>query len=164
MRPFFTSVRILQPPRIVPHQTVKTLEWFRIDAPERSTAQWGTPMTHARDRLRHPSGHTRDAQHPNAFFDLPNLLCNAGAAKQQAVSPILGCLLGVEHQGVEDLWLPRLKVRHGQGCLIRPQELLAQPHGRSHRSISLWRAYRWSHNGEALTDEPGLGERRGANA
>src|SRR5262249_10567989 len=114
MRPFLTSVRILHPPRIMPHQTVKTFEWLWVDASERSTDQRGTLMARARDGLRHPRSHTRNAQDPDAFFDLADLVRKAGAAKQQAISPVLGCLLGMEDQGIEDRWLPRLKVRHGQ--------------------------------------------------
>src|SRR5262245_22445210 len=101
-------------PRIVTHQTVKPFERLRVDAPERSTWQCRMPMAHTRYGLRHPCGHARDAQHPDALLDVVDLLRNAGTAKQQAVSPVLGGLLGVEYQGVEHPWLPRLKVRHCQ--------------------------------------------------
>src|SRR5262245_24378450 len=96
MRPFFTSVRILGSPFIVPHQALKPGERLRVDAPKRSVSQRGTPMAQAGDGLGDPGGDTGDAQHPSALFDLTDLLRDAGTAKQQALSTALDRLLGVK--------------------------------------------------------------------
>jgi len=53
-------------------------------------------MTQAGDGLGDPGGDTRNTQHPNALFDLADLLGYAGAAEQQAFSAAFDRLLGVK--------------------------------------------------------------------
>jgi hypothetical protein len=53
-------------------------------------------MAQAGDGLGDPCSYTGDAQHPNALFDLADLLRNASAAEQQTFSTAFDCLLGVK--------------------------------------------------------------------
>src|SRR5712692_3666039 len=164
MRPLVTSVRMLRSPLIVTYQAMKPCERLGIDTPERSAHQRGMPMAQAGDGLGHPCGYTGYAQHPNALLDVVDLVRNASAAKQEAVSPVFDRLLRVKRQGIDYGWIPGLKIGHGQWRLIRPHELFGEPHRRSHCRIPLWSAHRWRHDGKALRDKRRLGKRRRPDA
>src|SRR4029453_1945313 len=119
---------MLGSPFIVTHQAIKPCEWLWVDAPKRSARQWGTPMAQTGNGLGDPGGDTGDTQHPDAFFDLADLVGYAGAAEQQAFSPAFDRLLGVKDKLISHPWIPGLKIRHGQWCLIGPHELVGEPH------------------------------------
>jgi hypothetical protein len=53
-------------------------------------------MAQAGKGLSNPGCDTRDTQHSDAFFDLADLVGDAGAAEQQAFSTALDRLLGVK--------------------------------------------------------------------
>ena len=65
-----------------------------------------------------PCGHTGKTQHTDTLFDLLDLVGNTRTAKQQTLCTVFYCLLGVKHERVNNRWIIRFKIRHGQLCLI----------------------------------------------